>query len=463
MGERRATIVGLRKSGEEFSAEAAISKLEVGGRRLLTVALRDITDRKRVEMEYEVFAEAGAVLAESLDYQQTRKAIAQLVVPRLADLCAVDIVEDDQPFQLTLTPADPTKASACERLAKLRLDRRHLLAWSAIETKCTQLVSVITPEQWEAMAQSPEHLQLIRELAPRSAIAAPMFATGRLIGALSLASTTAGRFDERDVDFVTELARRAALAIENARLYEAEQRATRARDEVLAIVAHDVRNPLASISFAASTLKHQLGPQTSATNAKSVELILRSVDRANRLIQDLLDTTRIEAGALSVDRETLSVSQVLHDALEAERGLASSASLELQLAADRELPPIWADRARVLQVFENLVGNALKFTPKGGRITIGAVPQPGELLFSVADTGPGMAAANLPHVFDRFWRAERAERQGAGLGLAICKGIVEAHGGRIWVESVPGRGTTFYFTIPSAPALDERAGEAAQH
>ncbi len=123
-----------------------------------------------------------------------------------------------------------------------------------------------------------------------------------MFGALAVASTTPGRFGERDVDFVTELARRAALAIENARLFEAEQRATRARDEVLAIVAHDVRNPLSTISFAASALKHQLGPDTSATNSKSVELISRSVNRANHLIQDLLDTTRIEAGALSVDR-----------------------------------------------------------------------------------------------------------------------------------------------------------------
>ncbi len=154
--------------------------------------------------------------------------------------------------------------------------------------------------------------------------------------------------------------------------------------------------------------------------------------------------------------------QVLLDTLEAEGALASSASLELRLDAERELPPLWGDRARVLQVLENLVGNALKFTPKGGRITIGAVSRGSEVLFSVADTGAGIAAENLPHVFDRFWRAERAERQGAGLGLPICKGIVEAHGGRIWVESVLGRGTTCYFTIPVAPALGERPGEAVQ-
>ena len=231
---------------------------------------------------------------------------------------------------------------------------------------------------------------------------------------------------------------------------------------MLAIVAHDVRNPLASISFAASTIKHQLGPHTSATNAKSIELILRSVNRANHLIQDLLDTTRIEAGALSVERGALAPGQVLVDAVEAEQALASAASVELRLEAERDLPSIWADRARLLQVFENLVGNALKFTPQGGRITLGAVSRGGEVLFSVADTGAGVSPENLPHVFDRFWRAERAARQGAGLGLPICKGIVEAHGGRIWGQSLPGRGATFYFTIPIAPSLGDRPGDAAQ-
>ncbi|HSY40128.1 MAG TPA: HAMP domain-containing sensor histidine kinase, partial [Polyangia bacterium] len=370
-------------------------------------------------------------------------------------------LEGDEPVRLTVTPADPAKAAVCERLATLRLDRRHLPSWSAIETKRPQLLGVITSEQLEAMAQNTEHLALLRELAPRSAIIAPMFSGSGLFGALVVASTTAGRFGERDLDFVTELARRAALAIENARLFEAEQRATRARDEVLAIVVHDVRNPLSSISFAASALKHQQATHGSAPDARSVELIFRSVSRANHLIQDLLDTTRIDAGAFSVDCGALGSGQVLLDAVEAERALASSASLELRLEAERDLPPIWADRARMLQVFENLVGNALKFTPKGGRITIGAIPQAGEVLFSVADTGAGISAENLPHVFDRFWRAERATRQGAGLGLPICKGIVEAHGGRIWVESVPGRGTTFSFTIPIAPSLAERPGDAA--
>ncbi len=459
MGERKATIVGLRKNGEEFPAEAAISKLEVEGKKVLTVALRDITERRRSDLEQAVLAEAGAVLASSLNYKQTITTIARLIVPRVTDLCAVDIMEGSEPVRLTLTPADPAKVPLCERLAALPLSRRHMLSWSAYETKQTVLLSELGPEQWEATAQNLEHLQLLREIAPRSAVVAPMFSPRGVFGALVLASSRPGRFQSRDVGFANELARRAGLAIENARLYEAAQHATRARDEVLGIVAHDVRNPLSTIRLATDVLEHQLRVAGSGKGAtKSVEAIRRAVERADRLIEDLLDTTRIEAGALSIAAEALSPREVLEDALEAQRPLASSASLELRLEVGRDLSPIWADRGRILQVLANLVGNAIKFTPAGGHITLAAEPRPGEWLFSVADTGPGISAENLRHLFDRFWQAKRADRQGAGLGLPICKGIVEAHGGRIWAESVENRGTTCYFTVPAAPAAsDERS------
>ena len=377
MGERNVTILGVRKTGEEFPAEAAISKLEVGGKPLLTVALRDITERKRIEAEQDVLAEAGAVLASSLNYKQTLKAIAQLVVSRVADLCAIDIIEGDEPVRLTITPRDPAKLPICERLATLPLSRRHMLTWRAIETKTPQLLSDITPERLQEIAQSPEHLALIQAVAPRSAVIVPMFSAGNIFGALVLGSTTPGRFQERDLAFAMELAHRAGLAIENARLYEASQNATRARDNLLAVVAHDIRNPLSAVRLAATAVAHHLADDGPAKARPSVDLIVRSVDRANRLIEDLLDTSRIEAGALSVDGTALATREVLVDVVEVEQPLASAASLELRLDTGGELPPIWGDRARLLQVFENLVGNAIKFTPQGGRITIGARAEPG--------------------------------------------------------------------------------------
>lgn len=450
MGERGANIVGIRKTGEEFPAEAAISKLEIGDRRLLTVALRDITERKRVQREQETLAEAGAAIVSSLNCRETLEAIARLVVSRVADLCGIYLFDGPEPMRVTLTANEPAKASVCEQLARRPLSQSYVRSWPVAQTGRAELIADVTPERLERLAQDPEHLRLLRELDPRSSLTAPLSAGGRVFGALLLASSTPARFAERDVAFAMELARRAGLAIENARLYEAAQRATRARDEVLAVVAHDVRNPLATIQLAAVALERDLERDGASEHSRKLAVISRSVDRANRLIQDLLDTTRIDAGALSIARAALDTRQVLADVVEAQRPLASSADIALDLDVPEALPALWADRDRVLQVFENLVGNAIKFTPAGGRITIGAVPKVGEVLFRVADTGAGIREENLAHIFDRFWRAPGEVRRGAGLGLPIAKGIVEAHGGHLWVESQPGRGTVFYFTIASA-------------
>ena len=179
----------------------------------------------------------------------------------------------------------------------------------------------------------------------------------------------------------------------------------------------------------------------------------------NRMIQDLLDVTRIEAGSLAIEAARVSAREAVSEVVETQRAVASVASLELQLELEQDLPAVWADRDRLLQVFENLIGNAVKFTKPPGRIVVGAASRGEEVLFWVEDTGTGIAADHLPHVFDRFWQAEAAGRRGAGLGLPIVKGIVEAHGGRVWVESTPGLGSTFYFTIPTAAPAEKKPGK----
>jgi signal transduction histidine kinase len=195
---------------------------------------------------------------------------------------------------------------------------------------------------------------------------------------------------------------------------------------------------------------------------KAGEVIARSVTRMNRLIQDLLDVARMEGGRLSIERVPVSAHAVIADAAQAQATLAASASLDLRLDAPKELPDVLADRQRILQVFENLVGNAIKFTGPGGLITVGAEPANGQVLFWVADTGAGIAADQLPHVFERLWQG-KAAGQGAGLGLPIVRGIVEAHGGRVWVESTAGEGSTFFFTIPAALRPPARAEQPPVH
>jgi signal transduction histidine kinase len=169
----------------------------------------------------------------------------------------------------------------------------------------------------------------------------------------------------------------------------------------------------------------------------------------NRLIQDLLDIRRVEAGQLVVERKSMELTSLLEEAMETLRPLAATARIELSYDVPPGLPRVDADSGRILQVLSNLVGNALKFTPAGGRVTItaSAGDGDGEVCLEIADTGPGIPADQLPHIFGRFWQARRGDRRGIGLGLAIAKGIVEAHEGRIWVESKVGEGSRFYFTL----------------
>ncbi|MFL5582959.1 MAG: sensor histidine kinase, partial [Gemmatimonadaceae bacterium] len=233
---------------------------------------------------------------------------------------------------------------------------------------------------------------------------------------------------------------------------EALRRAVAARDDVLGIVAHDLRNPLSTI-IAQASMMQRVEPEPERRDETPRLVITRSAQRMNSLIQDLLDVAVVEAGQMKVDRARVSALELAHDVAEAGKLLASSAKRELRFEAGQDIPAVWGDRNRLLRVFDNLIGNALKFTKEGGHITIGAAVKDEMVMFSVADTGPGIPPEHVAHIFDRFWQAAgRASRLGAGLGLPITRGIVEAHGGHIWVESMVGRGTTFFFTIPIAPA-----------
>jgi PAS domain S-box-containing protein len=237
---------------------------------------------------------------------------------------------------------------------------------------------------------------------------------------------------------------------ERKRAEKALRRAVTSREQVLRIVAHDLRNPLATILQSAELA--QRGSEPERLN-KRLEVISRAAMRMDNLIQDLLDVSLIEAGQLKIDRDTVSASDLVLEAVDMQMPLASSSGLDIRVDVTHKGDVLWANRERLHEVLENLIGNAIKFTEAGGHITVGAASKEKDVLFSVADTGCGIETENLPHVFDPFWQAvPKAGNLGAGLGLPITKGIVEAHGGRIWVESTIGRGSTFFFTIPKAPA-----------
>ena len=224
--------------------------------------------------------------------------------------------------------------------------------------------------------------------------------------------------------------------------------AVRSRDDVLAIVSHDLRNPLSVIAMSAKLLESDL-PE--AKRLAQVGIIRRAVAGMNRLIADLLDVTQVATGRLRVDPAPLEVRSICEDARLMFASLLETKHQDFRCSVDPEAGMVMADRDRIAQVLANLVGNAHKITPEGGRIEVRADAVAEGVRFMVRDSGPGLASADLPHVFDRFWQARKVRRGGVGLGLPITKGIIDAHRGRIWVESSAGVGTTFYFTLPLPP------------
>jgi len=456
----------LRKDGTYLPTEIS-AKIFPDGR--WQGLVRDIGERKRLESELRAaegeqkfLSEFVSALVSTLDDRETVEIVARRIAGGIADCCSVETLEEDGRFrQRVVAHRDPAKAAVCRKLSTLVLPRPTVGATVRAQ-KQPMLVHDASPAFIDSLAQSEEHGRLLHALGLTSFIALPLLVHGGVVGSLVFISTTAdNRYTEKDLPFAEEVATRAALAIEKARLYRIAQEAISLRDDVLSIVAHDLRNPLGTILMQAELLRRRRAVDEAGTR-KAGDVIARSATRMNRLIQDLLDVARMEGGHLSIERVSVPARTVIADAAQAQATLAASGSLELRLDVPDRLPAISADRQRILQVFENLVGNAIKFTDPGGLITVGAEPRNGQVLFWVADTGAGIPADQLPHVFERLWQGKLAG-QGAGLGLPIVKGIVEAHGGRVWVESQVGEGSTFFFTIPIALRPPAEAEQAPAH
>ncbi len=255
----------------------------------------------------------------------------------------------------------------------------------------------------------------------------------------------------RDVTERKETERALAQALEQAReATAAAQAAVHARDDVLHVVSHDLGNSLSAIVVNTSVLLKTLPPEPEDVRQR-VASVRDLARRMQRLRQDLLDVATIEQGGLSIEWDSWHPRAVVTESVEAFAPLTAEKGIELAAEVDEGVPEVEGDRERVLQVLANLLGNAVKFTPAGGRVLLRVEAAPGEVRFAVRDTGPGIAPENQAHVWDRFWKSRTSNRHGAGLGLAIARGIVEAHGGRIWLESAVGEGSVFTFTLPLHP------------
>jgi PAS domain S-box-containing protein len=418
--------------------------------RAIAGTTRDITERRRAEQEQAFLKDAAAALASSLDYNATLARIAKLAVPTLADWCAIEIVTPGGTRQVALEHADPAKVELVRKLRETYPAEAQ--APRAVRNVLETGQSIFFEELEPVIAQAsldPARRHVLEQLAPRSALIVPLVTRGRSLGAITLATAESDRrYTARERAVAEELAGRAALALDNARLYREAQEAAQHREETLAIVSHDLRNPLSVIDMAATVIDRKAGEEGDVM--KQVHSIRRATEQMTLLLGDLLDMGSIQSGHLSVDREPVEAEGLLREVLESEEMRVRSHGLSLRLEHGLAGERVCCDRKRMHQVFGNLIGNAVKFCRPGDAITLRADRGEGHVCFAVSDTGPGIDPAERTRIFEAHWSARQHAAKGTGLGLYISKGIVEAHGGRLWVESEPDQGATFFFTVPLA-------------
>jgi PAS domain S-box-containing protein len=409
--------------------------------------------------QLEALARVSDQIAVSLDPDEALQQLATRVVPAFADYCVTYAVSEGTIRPFGFAHRDPAKAGLVEALA-------HGVPVSVDDTYGPGMVirlgeACLLPEMSpdfvsaQAAKAAPDDVRWMLE--PRSLMTVPLNARGRTLGAIAFAATddSGRRFSDADLKIAMELASRAALLVDNARLYAEARSAIRARDDMIAVVSHDLRDPLQSISAAAATLR--LVPQA-VENTESIDSIALASTQMRLLIQDLLDISLIEAGRLPIKQEQIDLSDLMLEAQTLLLPQVEGRDMRIETRLPANLPAVSIDRHRIVQVLLNLIGNALKFGSAGGLVTLGAERQGDAIRVWVKDTGVGISAERQERVFDRFWRGDRRSGGGAGLGLAVAKGIVEAHGGRIGVTSSLGVGSTFFFTLPlHGTAGDRRA------
>jgi signal transduction histidine kinase len=316
-------------------------------------------------------------------------------------------------------------------------------------------------DAWLETSLTPAAVRLAKDLHIASLLTVPLMVANRALGALTFGFSGGRRHGRRDLGLAQELAGRAALALENSRLYEQAQQAIRVREQILALVSHDLANPLTGILMGIGILRRHQKAAAAAVDGPGEVLnrIERSAQLMQRLIEDLLDFASIERGRFALERAPHEPATLLAETVASFEAQARQRGIALDVEPRPVLAAIWCDHDRVIQVLANLVANAVKITSPPGRVTLRVDRVEHEVIFAVSDTGPGIAPGDLPHLFERYWRSGERRYSGTGLGLSIAQGIIQAHGGRIWVESELGRGSTFFFSIPEAREEHRRIGD----
>jgi PAS domain S-box-containing protein len=461
-GAYRGTMVFYSRTRREYSGvdiEVARATANLAAGALTTVELYDEQRAARAAADHSrrrasFLAEAGSVMSASLDYHDTLKAVAQLAVPAVADWCAVDMVDGRGGLErLAVAHVDPEKVALARQLQE-----RYPADPGApggihhvIRTGKASFMTRIPPARLEAVARDDEHRRIIRELNLHSYMCVPLMAQDKAFGAITFVSAESGReYSEDDVRFAQDLAVRASLAVENSRAYARVREVSRLKDEFLATLSHELRTPLnAVLGYARMLRMGTLGPEKSGP---ALEVLERNAVALKQIIEDVLDVSRIVSGRMRLDVEAVDLPSVLHEATASVMPAAAAKGVQVETVIESLDTRVSGDPGRLQQVVWNLMSNAIKFTPKGGRVQLRLSRVNSHIEIAVTDTGIGIAPDFLPFVFEPFRQADATfsrEHGGLGLGLGIAKQLAELHGGGIFARSEgTGRGSTFLVTLP---------------
>lgn len=414
----------------------------------------DIDERRQAEQALAFLAETSSILAASLDYETTLTTVARLAVPHLADWCAIDIVENGTIRRLVVEHVDPGKIALAHELQQRYPPNPNATqgVYNVLRTGKSELMAELPDGLLVAAARDAEHLALIRALGVTSYMVVPLLARDEVLGTLTLVSSESGRrFGRTHLAHAEEVARRAALAVDNARLYREAQTAIREREVILSVASHELKNPLTALMGYARLLDSRavVGRPMSERDVRGVRTIAEQGERLNQMLDLLLDIARIESGRLRLEQAPVDLGELIQRMVaEIEPGL-SEHTISFQ-------PPdapliVHGDTVRLEQVFRNLLNNAVKYSPQGGLVEASVERQDSSVVVAVRDEGIGIASDALPYLFQRFYRAPQEDVQqlgGLGVGLYVVREIVTLHGGSVDVASTEGEGSTFTVALP---------------
>lgn len=462
--ERAGLSKALRERVEELErANSTIKRFaeELEGRveqatAELTRKVNELAEANRrleaAQMRISFLAEVSTTLAASLDYEVTLKRVASLAVPAFADWCMVYVQDEEGKIRrVEAAHADPAKEALAQRLLAHNPDPsapNHPVV-QAIRTGKPVFRPVVTEEMLRQMAPDENYRTLLTELGVSSSVVVPLFAHGRAWGAISLVAGPSGRqFTTEDLSLAEEVGRRASMAIDNALLYREAQQAVQVRNAFLSVAAHELRTPTTTIKAYAQLLQRQIVPDAGAKHGEWLDTMVEQSTRLVSLVQELLDISRLESGQFELKLGRVDLGDLAREVV----GRMEAVTAHHQLELDAPGPaPAKGDRDRLEQVLANLLDNAMKFSPEGGKVRTAVEARDGDVVVSVQDWGVGVAEPEQPHIFDRYYRGHLSvEYEGLGIGLHLSREIIERHGGRIWFESREGAGSIFYFSLPLA-------------